>query len=879
MQPQPNPDASPKLSSDRETRAPLSDRVELFEKRQQELWRLTFFLLLIVSGVFAWLSWGWLRTLNLHLEALPIGLVVLVSLLGIYVWKKTHEIAELKGLVRGMDHRDSAELPSDQQLQQLFSMISKSQQGFRDLIDSFDDILLALSLEGEIRAVNRSFSDLVGRPFQEIIGCHLAEFFEDADGRPMEVGETARTRFLERRIWNGVMHVRLKRRNLVYFFDCVAHAMIRDGEVHGVTVLARDITAMKRSEARFTELFESLQEGIYIITPEDRILEVNPALVSMLGYPSKEELLSNRVTEVFGDDLLRNAVAYNAGSSAGPQGREITLRRKDGQPLHCLNTATAVRDNNGRIVRFQGALVDITERRAMEKQLHQQQEFARRLIDSFPDLIFVVDPERRYTFVSPKFKEVLGYEASEIIGHTFGERTHLDDRPAMVALFDDLIAGKQNFGSIEVRVRHTQGEWRSLKCNFSPLFNEEGKIEGVVVSGRDVTEVKRLESQLIQAEKLAAMGQMLAGVAHELNNPLTAILGASELLRDRQGVDDNTKRQLEMTHRQARRAARIVQNLLEFSRPASPQKKPLDLNVVIDRTLQLHDHSLRRNNVEVEFHAVPGFPLIVGDANQLIQIFLNLISNAEHAIREVRQSGRIQIRLAHSGNRATATVQDDGVGIKPDALPKLFDPFFTTKRPGGGTGLGLSICMSIVREHGGNIEATSLPAGGAAFTVTLPVAEFEAGNTPIPEYDSTAGERVLPNLAAFGKHSILVLDDEESIRMLLSEGLATYGLKVDCAATAEQALSLILATKYDAILCDLKLSGSGPNADGYGVAQRLKVAAAGYKPEIIFMSGDLMGGEGASLPPNSRHLQKPFRISDVLHILTEIFSPVPASKR
>src|SRR5215472_9341377 len=208
MQPQPNPDGPQKLSPERETRAPLSERVELFEKRQRELWFLTFLILFLVSGVFAWMSWGWLRAADLHLEALPFGLVILVSLLGVYVWKKTHEIAELKGLVRGMDHRDAATLPSDQQLQQLFSMISKSQQGFRDLIDSFDDILLA-------------------RPFQEIIGGHLTEFFEDADGRPMEVGEAARARFLERRIWNGVVHVRLKRRNTVYFFDCVAHAMIR----------------------------------------------------------------------------------------------------------------------------------------------------------------------------------------------------------------------------------------------------------------------------------------------------------------------------------------------------------------------------------------------------------------------------------------------------------------------------------------------------------------------------------------------------------------------------------------------------------------------------------------------------------------------------
>ncbi|HET7106391.1 MAG TPA: PAS domain S-box protein [Candidatus Acidoferrum sp.] len=874
MQPDTNSSASQDLSASREPRTPADERFERFEKRQQELWRLTFFVLFLVSAVFAWMSWDWLRSAKLHLEALPIGLVIMVALLGVYVWKKTQEIAELKGLVRGLDKKDAV-LPSDNQLQQLFGMISKSQQGFRDLIDSFDDILLAMDLEGEIRAVNRSFADLVGRPFQEIIGCRLSEFFEDVDGNPIEVLETGKTRFLERRIWSGVVQVRLKKRNSVFFFDCVAHAMIRDDEVHGVTVLARDITAMKRSEARFTELFETLQEGIYIVTPEDKILEVNPALVRMLGYSSKDELMSMRVSEVFADESQRNSIVQQVSSEASPRGHELTLRRKDGQPVYCLNTASAVRDNTGQIVRFQGALVDITERRAIEKQLHQQQEFARRLIDSFPDLIFVVDTERRYNFVSPRFKEVLGYDPAEVVGLTFGERTHVDDRPAMMALFDDLVAQKQNFASIEVRVRHKQGEWRSLKCNFSPLFDEHGKIEGAVVSGRDVTEVKRLESQLIQAEKLAAMGQMLAGVAHELNNPLTAILGASELLRERQGVDDNTKRQLEMTHRQARRAARIVQNLLEFSRPASPQKKVLDLNVVIDRTLQLQDHSLRRNNVEVEFQAVPGLPPIVGDANQLIQIFLNLISNAEQAIREARPSGRIQIRLGRSGNRVTATVQDDGVGIAPDVLPKLFDPFFTTKRPGGGTGLGLSICMSIVREHGGNIEASSLPAGGAAFTVTLPAAEAEAGRLPRPNTDSGSGVRPLPTLNAFAKHTVLVLDDEESIRMLLTEGLTSYGLKVDCAATAEQALTLILNTKYDAVLCDLKLSGSGPNSDGYGVAQRLRIAASAHQPEIIYMSGDLMSEDSSNLPPAARRLQKPFRLSDVLHILTEIFSPAP----
>src|SRR5258708_10573568 len=217
-------------------------------------------------------------------------------------------------------------------------MTRKSQEGFGDLIDCFDDILLAMDIEGEIRAVNRSFADLVGKPFQEIIGCRISEFFEDADGNPIEILEAGTTRFLKRRIWSGEVQVRLKKRNGVYFFDCVAHAMLRDGEVHGVTVLARDITAMKRSEARFTELFETLQEGIYIVTPEDKILEVNPALVKMLGYSSKEELLSKRVSEVFAYESQRASFVAEVNREPSHHAHELTLRPNNPHPVYFLTT-------------------------------------------------------------------------------------------------------------------------------------------------------------------------------------------------------------------------------------------------------------------------------------------------------------------------------------------------------------------------------------------------------------------------------------------------------------------------------------------------------------------------------------------------------------
>src|SRR6266403_2184979 len=859
-----------------EARSSVTSRFEQFEKRQRQLWWLTFLVLFLLGVASVVAAWDSIRSFWHHSEALAlsIGLVVLLVLFAVLMWKKTSEISELRGLMHGLEQRD-AEPPSDKQLDQLFEIIARSQQGYRDLIDSFDNVLLALTLDGQIRAVNRSFSDLVDTPFQQIIGRPLTEFVQDVNGDGSELVKRAMPRFMERRHCEGVVQVRLKSQSSVFYFDCVAHAMMHADKIHGITVLARDVTALRKNEARFTELFESLQEGIYIVTPEGSILDANPALVRMLGYDSKDDLLKREVAEIFVDQAERKVLKEQIEHQSMLQGREITLIRKDGTSIVCLNTAAAVRDNAGHIVRYQGAVMDITERREMERRLHQQQEFARRLVDSFPDLILVLDTSANYTFVSPRSKEILGFEPEEISAMDFGHCAHPEDMPAVQALFGDIVAGRQTFASLEARIRHQLGEWRRIRFNFSPLWDAKGENEGVVLSGRDVTDLKRLEEQLIQAEKLAAMGQMLAGVAHELNNPLTAILGVTELLREREGTDDSTRRQLELTHRQARRAARIVQNLLEFSRPASPQKKPLDLNNLLERTLQLQEHSLRRNNIEVDFHPETDLPAVIGDANQLIQVILNLVTNAEQAIREVRDTGRIRIRAGRNGKQLSITVQDDGVGIRPEALPRIFDPFYTTKRPGGGTGLGLSICMSIVREHGGNIEAESLPAGGSAFTIYMPAALGQATDSPSSSTDTTTllTESVLAAIDILRGRSVLVLDDEESIRMLLQEGLSAQGLRVDSAANVEEALAHVGRSQFDVFICDIHLSSGGYAVDGREAARGILEVSGKQKPALIFMTGDLIessSGVVGGIEPVC--LQKPFRISDVLSLLRNVLS-------
>jgi len=242
----------------------------------------------------------------------------------------------------------------------------------------------------------------------------------------------------------------------------------------------------------------------------------------------------------------------------------------------------------------------------------------------------------------------------------------------------------------------------------------------VIISVRDITLEKKLEQQIIQSERLAAMGQMIGGFAHELNNPLTTILGVSELLQD-SDISESAKKQLLMLHQQARRATEIVQNLMYFARPPAPGKSQLNLSELVERTLHLHAYSLRKNNITVDFLKEPGLPLVIGDPHQLMQVFLNLILNAEQAIREVREAGSLRIRLGGKEQMVWASFQDDGPGIPPEILPNIFDPFYTTKRPGRGTGLGLSICKAVLKEYGGNVEAGPGSGGGAVFTVYMPI--------------------------------------------------------------------------------------------------------------------------------------------------------------
>jgi PAS domain S-box-containing protein len=869
--------STPRAGDSAESSSLGSDRDRL-TRRERGVWRSALILLGALAIAFAAISWDQIRALPHHLEALPVGLVILVALFVAYAWGKTNEISELRGLVRGIEQRASAGHDSEQ-LDQLFSLISKSQQGYRDLIDTFEDLLFSITLDGTILTVNRSFADLLNLSFADVVGRRLDEFIEFPDSGDRKAAQESLPRFLERRRWTGVVRAKIKRRGSAHYFDCVLHAIVRDDVVHGISGLARDITRERENETRFTELFETLREGVYLALADDRITEVNPALAQMLGFAGREEILQLELSSLYQNAADRAGERTKLDDLGFLRAREVTLKhRQDSREIIALHTTAAIRDPSGKFVRYQGTFVDVTEQREMERRLHREQEFARRLMDSFPDLVVTLDAESRYTFVSPQVIDVLGHRPEDLIGKKLGGRIDPQDYDALLELFNDLIAGRRSNGQIEYRTQHKNGSWRLLRASARPLNDEIGRTIGIIASVRDITEQQRLQQQLIQTERLAAMGQMIAGVAHELNNPLTAILGVTELMRD-QATDETSRRQLDLAHRQARRAAHIVESLLVFSRPATPRNALLHLSDLLQRTLQLHEHSLRSNQIQVDLVPRPDLPTVLGDSNQLTQVFLNLIVNAEQAIREVRDQGTLRIRLGVVGDRVLITFQDDGVGIRRETLPRIFDPFFTTKRPGRGTGLGLSICMAIVREHNGDISAQPLPDGGSVFTVSLPVctqAVLVADPNPAPI--SRAETRPSDSPALTGKR-ILVVDDEEGIRELVADSLASRNISVDCASSSEQALELATQRSYDAILCDVNLeSQSGMPVSGFDIYDRIRENLASRSmalPLFIFMTGDLVDltSDEQAVRQGSLFLQKPFRIADLLLLLSKSLSP------
>jgi signal transduction histidine kinase/CheY-like chemotaxis protein len=368
-----------------------------------------------------------------------------------------------------------------------------------------------------------------------------------------------------------------------------------------------------------------------------------------------------------------------------------------------------------------------------------------------------------------------------------------------------------------------------------------------------VDRLKTTQAQLIQSEKLSGIGEFVAGVAHELNNPLTSVMGFSELLA-KADTDPQHRRFLEMITKSAQRCHKIVQSLLSFARRRAPERKLSSINELVESAVEFLQYQLRTSNIEVSTRLDPHLPKAMVDPHQIQQVFLNIINNARQAIEGHQPKGSIQIASETCGGFVRITFQDNGPGIDEKNLSRVFDPFFTTKEVGKGTGLGLSLCYGMVKEHGGGIVVRSRSGEGATFVIELPLAIateeiVEKKEPPIPAPVSITD--------GLGK-KVLVIDDEEAILHMVRETLAEQGYDVDVARDGESALSRLGQTSYDLALCDWKM----PGLNGQQIYERVRASNPALSERMIFFTGDVINDKTEKFFRESRRvcLSKPFSL-------------------
>jgi len=594
-----------------------------------------------------------------------------------------------------------------------FRQLERSKRNWVQDIDAITDYMVVHDRRWRILRTNRSLAAHLGVSPVALVGeavDTLRQLAETSGTLPCPFCvDTEQSR--EERI--------ITARDRVFLVSTSRTSGTTDDEARTIHVL-KDITDRREAERRYRELFDSIQEGLFFATPDGRFLDVNDAMVRMLGYESRDELLRNDVgAYLYPAPEAREHILDELNAKGVLRNYEETLRRRDGTLLYTLQNITGVRDASGKIAQMRGLMLDVTEQKMFQTQLQRERDFNQKILNTTQSMILVLDTAGLISYANRRCYEA-GYREEEMIGRHLVDLVDGAQREEFVAALDTTAHGQQ-VENLEARAKRGDGTLGYFSISLSPMRDEQDAVNSVVVVMTDITDAALLQAKLAHAERMATIGRLVSGVAHEVNNPLAAILGFTDLLLENPEIPASAHEPLGIILQETQRTKYIVQDLLSFARQRPVQREAVRLGAILRQTIKLRSYDFSSHGVEVVEEFDEHLPATIGDSQQLQQVFLNIVNNAYDAIQEAGRRGKITLRTKRVGDSVEVTLTDNGTGISDPA--KIFDPFFTTKPTGKGTGLGLSICYGIVRAHSGEIQCWNNENGeGSTFLVRLPVA-------------------------------------------------------------------------------------------------------------------------------------------------------------
>ncbi len=746
---------------------------------------------------------------------------------------------------------------------------------FEFITDQLSDFIIITDLESKIITVNKTLLDLLPWSREDLIGKPLSIIFgKDEDvfqtmkfNRPQLVSIASHNQKIPAQFSSSIM------------FD-------RDDNARGILVVGKDM----RETSKLTSNIDRLRKSIKQHTEETKtkISLLSDALASvgesvLITDVSQRIIFYNKMAEeTFGFramELMGKSpeILYETSDSNSFKGNwhgEVMAVKKTGEKFPALLTTSTVTNKNGITTGIIGVLRDISEIRALVEKLEEAgitlekrvqlrtEELEKSKIlwektfDSIEDMVSIHNTDDKILRVNKAITKKFNKTHSELEGK---DCCSLFDREELFPCYE-----------VKKLKKSVQKEIKSEKLggtfviSASPMFNEHGEVEGIIHIATDVTKRKTLEEQLMQSSKMAAIGTLVAGIAHELNNPLTIIMGYCYMLLNDPSLGNEFKERLKKVQEQSNRAKKIIYNLSVFGRSHKLEKRNVDLLELIEKTLELRNYDLERKDIEIIRNFEENLPFVYVDENQIQQVILNIINNAVDAILSFKDEGTIEINVTRDNDKINLIFSDDGAGIAPGHISKIFDPFYTTKEVGKGTGLGLSISYGIIKEHNGDISVKSECGKGTNFTITLPVSRL----TEIEEKEDVISE--LKGNSPSG--SILVVDDEALIVDVIISSLKKHGYTVKGALDGKKAIELIKEMDFDVVISDYRM----PNLSGEKLYSTLLEIKPSLLKKLIYITGEIVDETNLAFIKENELpvLQKPFDINKLIEIVSDLIPDV-----